>query len=348
MNFNEYTKATFTPKFVELYEKRWKEKKKSQADFAKSINELYAKYDIRDRWGEDIRICTPQQVSKWLHGTFPDKDNIRCISEVLDVDPEYFTFTMSFEKAFHDPEYVNEEDQHFYEDMKDIGIERSFFDFLTGKELFSIKFPFHPRDLDTPFPPEYLDSGIRSKRRFEYREGKFRHCVTMSLNDLQFIKDIQDEVERTIARMFWNKFEEYRQEQIEDWIKLESKLDELPIEILNNIYTQNPDWFIRTHIHLKDQLISDISALGDLIWNYRVENKIPIPEKDFASAHYDVLPEVDEMNKLLHEDREELERQALESERRLNEESNKAYLKRVKDQNKAILNGTARKIERRK
>ena len=348
MNFNEYTKETFTPKLVELYDKRWKSKKKSQKAFAEAMNDLYEKYDIRDRSGKEFRTCTHQQVSQWLNGTFPDKENIRCICEILDVEPEYFTFTMKYEKAFHDPEYVSEEDRLFNEELESVGIENSFFEFITSRDHFSTNFPFHPRDVDTPLTPEHLDSGIRSKRRFEYQDGRFRRCVTMRRDDLLFIKDIQDEIERTILRMYWDKFEEYRRKHLEYQIEAQSKGEEIPIEVVRDLYSQNKDWFIRTNILLRHQLTEDLGALDDLIWNYRVENKIPIPEKDLESIHFDVLPEIDEMNRLRHEDREELERKALEEEERSNKEANEIYRKRVKELNEAILNGTAKKIERRK
>lgn len=348
MNFNDYTKETFTPKLVDLYNSRWKSKKKSQKAFAKAMNDLYEKYDIRDRTGKELRTCTHQQVSQWLNGTFPDKENIRCISEVLDVDPEYFTFAMKRERAFHDPEYVNEEDRLFGEDLKTLGVENSFFEFLINRDHFSTNFPFHPGDIDTPVISKHLDSGIRSKRRFEYKDGDFRHCVTMSRNDLLFIKDIQDEIERVISKMFWDKFEEYRREHLEYQIKHQSEEEELPIEVVRSLYEDNRDWFIRTNILLRHQLNEDLGALDDLIWNYRVENKIPIPEKELERVHYDVIPDVDEMNKLRHEDRDELERKALEVEDQINKDADEIYMKRIRKLNKAIMNGTAKKVERRK
>lgn len=237
MNFSVYTKETFTPKLVELYNQKWKSEKKSQKDFAKEMNALYEKYDIRDRSGEEYRTCTHQQVSQWLNGTFPDDENLRCICEVLGVDPEHFTSPTEKELYKFSQHFMTKiGETRLLPYCEEVGLDPQFL-VTVGNLLgegFGDQFPFWApigmnaktlfrsedrRLYDRPDPLKFWSDSAEMKPdvkmfQIEVKEegSDKKKLLTLTDPDLRFLKDVQDEVINYVGYLFHKRKDELRSE----------------------------------------------------------------------------------------------------------------------------------------
>lgn len=233
MNFSNYTKETFTPKLIDLYNKRWKAKKKSQKAFAKAMNALYEKYDIRDRSGKEQRICTHQQVSQWLNGTFPDDENLRCICEVLGEKPEYFTSATETELYKFSQTFMTDvgEDK-ILPFCEKIGLDPQFLLTLSNMfgESLGDQFPFwtpirnNPNwlDFDNPYmrpdPLNFwsssakMDTDVKMFQINAKNEEGTEKLLTLSGVDILFLRDVQNEVVNYVEYLFHKRKKELRDE----------------------------------------------------------------------------------------------------------------------------------------
>ena len=127
-----------------------------------------------------------------------------------------------------------------------------------------------------------------------------------------------------------------------------SKIWRVDQETVIQLYKENPDWFLRTRISLKEQVEEDRKALGDLMWNYAIDHKIERIFDPFLPDYTYINPEIAELNRLRHEDLDELERKAREQEEEMTRKANEQYEDVVRWINEGIQNGTLKKKERRK
>lgn len=236
MNFSNYTKETFTPKLIDLYNKRWKSEKKSQKAFAEAMNALYEKYDIRDRSGEEQRTCTHQQVSQWLNGTFPDDENLRCICEILGVDPEHFTSPTEDELYKFSSDYMTDIGENkILPYCEEVGLDPHFvvvISDLFGEDL-GEQFPFwtqlirNPKLLCDPSelyirpdPVDFWSSSAEMKPDVKMFQIEVKNQngsdetkrITLSYSDLLFLRDVQDEVKEYIEFLFLKRKKELQKE----------------------------------------------------------------------------------------------------------------------------------------
>lgn len=339
----DYTKMIFGRRFSELLEERFEG---TLTDFAGEMNKLYEEYEIMNRRKDEFRECTFQQVSDWKNGKkLPDEDNLRCISEILNTEPSYFTYTFFDTGLSPDSPYVLEQDRKFIEKIELLGIRPEFLEFIRSDDLFSIKFPFDPNDRKKQVIDEENTPKLKKYARVEEKGSLWD--IDMS-KDMLFILELQEEVRKTIDRMYWDRFEKLRQANIKFFSKILSKMWKVDPEVITQQYINNPDWFIRTKISLSEQMKEDQRALGDLIWNYAIDHKIERVFEPFEPEFSEIDPEIAELNRLRHEDPDELERIAREQEEKSTKEANEQYEDLTRWINEGIQNGTLKKKERRK
>lgn len=330
-------KKTIARRLNEIYHERWKG---TQSDFAEKLD------DVKREKGYKVSKegCQAQYVSDWINGKKTPSDiNLECISEILDVDLGYFTLPYSEDQA-SDIEYIRKQDRQFRKEFESLGIRPEFIDLIMNEELFSLKFPFNPLSKRKLVKKE---ESPQMKRFARVNENGALWDIDMT-SELSFISELQNEVRKTIDRVYWDRFEDLRLVNVELYGEILSKIWRVDQETVIQLYKENPDWFLRTRISLKEQVEEDRKALGDLMWNYAIDHKIERIFDPFLPDYTYINPEIAELNRLRHEDLDELERKAREQEEEMTRKANEQYEDVVRWINEGIQNGTLKKKERRK
>lgn len=204
----------FTKKFREIYDEKWKKNGRSQAEFARAVNEFQ----------EDEGRCTYQLVSKWYNGTFPEK-YFSSIAKVLGVEEDEFFPQTHDEKYRSSSVFMTGVGEGMREYSEKIGLNESFLHILRSMGDFETDFPFYCPIVEktdkTTFRSEFVRLNETNASdsapmlgddlpvfQFE-RDGKL---ITMSVEDLEFLKDVQDKVEEYVSFLYYQRRKEAQRE----------------------------------------------------------------------------------------------------------------------------------------
>lgn len=237
-------KTTWTDRFGRAYKTKWKDLKRTQKMFADEVNK------VRTR-GENgtIGTVTSQQVSKWLHGSIPEEENLKAICEVLDLDLEYFNPTRS-EQYRDSSQYMTEVGRAHVEFAKEIGLDLNLVKALHDLINFGDNFPLYaPICFDKPRADFFTNEvTVNAGRLWEHahsapmkrdadldldldflqfvRDGK---RITLHKGDLAFLREVQDQVVDYVKYLFYRRAQEMDKEvdNVKERVKETVKIREL-------------------------------------------------------------------------------------------------------------------------
>lgn len=211
MKVNQISKDYWLKRFGEAYQLKWKDEGKSQEAFANAINRLREEKEANGIKG----TCSPQQVSKWRNNTVPSQENIALIIELLDLPADYFEPSKN-DLYKNSSKYITEVGRKIICEAEEAGSDLDFVKGLRGVVDFDKHFPIYaplaeqnPGDLlSTTYGRKTHAESAPIDKDLEFlqirRNGK---TITLSLADLAFLREVQDEVARYVHYLFYKRAE---------------------------------------------------------------------------------------------------------------------------------------------
>lgn len=207
-------KTTWIDRFGNAYKTKWKALGKSQQMFADEVNRVRTRNE-----NGTIGTVTGQQVSKWLHGSIPELNNLEAICEVLDLDSNYFLPNRE-EKYRDSSKYITDLGRTTVKFSNEIGLDLNYLKAVHTLVDLDNLFPLYSPIVEdrTDIIPMYErltsfgDSApIDEELSFLQinRDGK---NITLHICDLAFLRDVQDQVIEFVKYLFYKRHEEMHRE----------------------------------------------------------------------------------------------------------------------------------------
>lgn len=252
----------FSREFSKLLE-AWKKKEKAegrkgrQEDFARKIN------------------GHPNSISRYKNGTdYPSPSAIDAICEEFGVNKRIFEPIFEEErggdKSFHD-----EKERELRNYCDSIGLNVNLVSFITSEDHVRNSFPVHPNEIEhRPPAPEYPIVKTESPFQIEDDKGK---TVFLDSSDLDYLRQLQKELESFIQFKFYEERRVLREKNIEQGIEMFTSHTDLTKEqILAKCQFKESDVSNLHRVYNEDlQIIADaVTAIekerGEhLIWHWK-------------------------------------------------------------------------------
>lgn len=211
-------RETWKERFREAYDLKFKslDKKNTQQEFADRINQIkYDKYGIEGN--VDNRF-----VSKWLNGTVPEEENIKCICEVLGLSEDYFE-PSDRDRYRDDSQFITELGQKHVAFAKEIGLDldlvKALHNLTDWDTIFPMYSPIEPSDVEKFFLSNkwerlngFVSSAPIDKSLDFLQTQKDGKLLTLHRADLVYLKEVQDKVVEYVEYLFYKRAQEMKKE----------------------------------------------------------------------------------------------------------------------------------------
>lgn len=213
-NVKQKRNEFFAKRFSELFEEKWKSEGGTQESFARAINAVR-----HNNFGG----CTHTLVSRWKNGTTFPETYLSDIAKVLGVDESEFFPKEHDDKYEYSPEFMTEVGRRMIEYAGEIGLSVPFLQALRSMGSFTEEFPFfcpivENRSMQSS---EYVRLDVSNASDSAPMMGddlpvfqfeKDDKTLTLSVVDLEFIKDVQDKVSEYVSYLYFQRKKEADEE----------------------------------------------------------------------------------------------------------------------------------------
>lgn len=214
-NVKQKRNEFFAKRFAELFEEKWKSEGGTQESFARAINAV-----------RNINYggCTHTLVSRWKNGTTFPETYLPDIAKVLDVDESEFFPKEHDDKYKSSSEYMTEVGNDMREYAEEIGLSVPFLQVLRSMGDFKEEFPFFcpiVEKMNILSLDEYVrlsesnasDSAPMTGDELPvFQFEKDDKTLTLSVVDLEFLKDVQDKVSEYVSFLYFQRKKEADEE----------------------------------------------------------------------------------------------------------------------------------------
>jgi len=196
------------------------ERKNKYPYFSKVFTDLLEEWKkendkTQEKFMELIGVQTVNSITHYKKGySYPKKNTLQKICEVLDVDESVFTPKSPTERYENDPLYITAVGKDRSRFAKEIGFDMRLLSVLRKLINFEEEFPIYSNIVQTNNKefirnPNFLDSQIIQEE--ELKDLQIQHndkTITLHNVDLMFLKEVQDQVVKYVKFLFYERSKE--------------------------------------------------------------------------------------------------------------------------------------------